>query len=89
VTVTLQVVSGQSKQFESLEKEFVLGLNVADQINVISFVLEEVVWVFQLEPVNPAIKHQVSDIVQVELLSLIIVQNKLINLLSDVVNLRA
>jgi hypothetical protein len=39
--------------------------------------------------VNPAIKHQVSDIVQVELLSLIIVQNKLINLLSDVVNLRA
>lgn len=89
MTVTLQVVSGQSKQFESLEKEFVLGLNVADQINVISFVLEEVVWVFQLEPVNPAIKHQVSDIVQVELLSLIIVQNKLINLLSDVVNLRA
>lgn len=89
MAVTLQVVDGQAEQFKSLEKELVLGLNVANQIDVVRFVLEEVVWVFQLEAVKPAIKHEVFNIVQIKLLSLIIIQNKLINLLGDVVKLRA
>ena len=72
-----------------MEKELVLGLNVANQIDVVRFVLEEVVWVFQLEAVEPAIKHEVFNVVQIEFLSLIIIQNKLINLLGDVVKLRA